>query len=632
MPTLNYENVGALVEYDYLQGTVTALYPEDDTADVTLKYKVVVIPAVPATETSPAVEEVTEDKEEELTGIPIFYHCENDSVIRDNGAIEGAASGFSVDDVTIVLVGINSVDSLGEKYYIIGHYDGVRKCSGGSLLEICAPGGVDWRYWDIKKEEFIDITGNDGTIKKVWGTKAEFSDWAQKIRRRIPGAATSQFKKTIDGKDYWYLNVRTGVLKTEPNPFLSVNTSWFVVPDASASTAGLYLREYGYLPSLDTFEEIMLYNNLYIPYSMQYWQKVTGAPSSFGTYYSSYGPVWTAIVPVEEPFPGTGYFPLWISPYVPLYTRSKKVTAGETGINEHIDTINELWYPGVTDAGPDPPPGWYTCELTRVVSSHNIRQRNEYSIKDTDYFVWYNQITSEYTATLDFYDSEEIPPPLNSAGEYRYSVIRNVPTRFEQVAINSRTIKESKNNSPLILDMTKYRLNSDLRLGDILYEFNSYAEARSPRVERGGCGCDAFGWTMYSRQWVGGGTRTRTFIDSEVSTPFGILQPEQSQTDVVYASENLYGRTPTFPPLPDITFIPHNSRIFGFFTNTEIVNFAQSVGQSVEHGSYVLLSVGQSEVRDPLGVNPVSIKHQPMLSDSNIVKYSSTIDLVLRGS
>lgn len=128
MPTLNYENAGALVEYDYLQGTVTALYPEDDTADVS---------GVCGS----------------LSKIPIFYHCKPDSVARDNGALTGAAGGFKVGDSVVVLKSsggasssLYSLDKIalkgtgstatGPKYFVVGHYDGVRKCGGDILFFI----------------------------------------------------------------------------------------------------------------------------------------------------------------------------------------------------------------------------------------------------------------------------------------------------------------------------------------------------------------------------------------------------------------------------------------------------------------------------------------------------------------
>lgn len=104
MPALNYKNAGTLIDYEYLKGTITAIYLHDDTADVTgLCGK--------------------------LLKVPIFYHCDEKSQLGDNGSLHGSASGFSVGDEVVVLTGYKEADSLGKVYYIVGHYDGVRKCN-----------------------------------------------------------------------------------------------------------------------------------------------------------------------------------------------------------------------------------------------------------------------------------------------------------------------------------------------------------------------------------------------------------------------------------------------------------------------------------------------------------------------
>jgi len=133
MPTLNYENAGALVEYDYLQGTITALYPDDDTADVS---------GVCGT----------------LSKVPIFYHCKPDSAARSNGALTGAAGAFTVGDSAVVLKGINGADVLGQKYYVVGRYDGVKRCSGGDqvLIYASAYGSVWFFVWDMASNNYAE--------------------------------------------------------------------------------------------------------------------------------------------------------------------------------------------------------------------------------------------------------------------------------------------------------------------------------------------------------------------------------------------------------------------------------------------------------------------------------------------
>jgi hypothetical protein len=151
MPTLNYENVGALVEYDYLQGTISALYPDDDTADVSGVCG-------------------------NLSRIPIFYHCHPDSVARSNGALEGSASGFREGDLVVVLKtsgdaksNLYSLDKIkltgsngkatGPGYFVVGHYNGVRKCAGSGVVMIYAKRDYPFEeymfIWDVATNSYL---------------------------------------------------------------------------------------------------------------------------------------------------------------------------------------------------------------------------------------------------------------------------------------------------------------------------------------------------------------------------------------------------------------------------------------------------------------------------------------------
>ena len=53
----------------------------------------------------------------------LFYHCEPDSPLRDNGAIAGAAAGFAEEDEVIVQVKTDKSEAR-----VIAHVDGVRSC------------------------------------------------------------------------------------------------------------------------------------------------------------------------------------------------------------------------------------------------------------------------------------------------------------------------------------------------------------------------------------------------------------------------------------------------------------------------------------------------------------------------
>lgn len=108
MPKYEHPDWGDISDYIFVKGIITAVYPEDDTADVT-------VPGY-----------------EDGTGIPLFYHCSNDSEERSNGAIEGAASAFSAgaedDDSDGDEVIVMCEAPTGEPVRIVGFVDGIRDC------------------------------------------------------------------------------------------------------------------------------------------------------------------------------------------------------------------------------------------------------------------------------------------------------------------------------------------------------------------------------------------------------------------------------------------------------------------------------------------------------------------------
>ncbi len=79
MPLFDHKDIGDVHEYVYLQGKVTSVYGDDDTVDL-------------------------EIPESGLTAeqVPLYYHCSNEATLKDNGALEGAASAFAEDDEVIV--------------------------------------------------------------------------------------------------------------------------------------------------------------------------------------------------------------------------------------------------------------------------------------------------------------------------------------------------------------------------------------------------------------------------------------------------------------------------------------------------------------------------------------------------
>ena len=107
MPKFNHEDLEAVLNVIYRKGTITAVDSENDTADVD----------VPGGQSG--------------SGVPIYYHCEPDSELRSNGAIYGAAAGFSAgseddpEDGDEVIV---MCDTEGVPLRIIGFVDGIKSC------------------------------------------------------------------------------------------------------------------------------------------------------------------------------------------------------------------------------------------------------------------------------------------------------------------------------------------------------------------------------------------------------------------------------------------------------------------------------------------------------------------------
>jgi hypothetical protein len=142
MPTLNYENIGALVDYEYLHGTIAALYLEDDTADVSGVCGA-------------------------LSRVPIFYHCTDTSIARSNGAIQYSAQAFSVGDGVVVLKGSASANNFESRYYVIGFYGEKKRCATPGVLWVRSYAGF-WDYSifglfypDIKRQFAWDLIKDD---------------------------------------------------------------------------------------------------------------------------------------------------------------------------------------------------------------------------------------------------------------------------------------------------------------------------------------------------------------------------------------------------------------------------------------------------------------------------------------
>jgi len=137
MPSHDFTNIGDVLDFDILRGTITSVDSETDTCAVSVD--------------GASLEAL------------LFYHCEPDSILRDNGAIEGAASGFAVDDEVIVMVRKDQ-----DVIKVIAHVDGIRHCGEYAVFLIGGTAGKTVAVvWNIKNDSLelgpIDTTDTDYT-------------------------------------------------------------------------------------------------------------------------------------------------------------------------------------------------------------------------------------------------------------------------------------------------------------------------------------------------------------------------------------------------------------------------------------------------------------------------------------
>lgn len=151
MPRLNHPDLGDVLSYVYLPGTILAVYPEStdtpsdkwDTVDLTV-----------------------DGYETVYKNCPVFYHCESNVSVRDNGATEKGAYGFSVGDRCICRCLVKTekssiTDTTAFKVvFCVGHIEGIKRCSfkyafvrisASILKELKAPFG-EWVYDDEQKK------------------------------------------------------------------------------------------------------------------------------------------------------------------------------------------------------------------------------------------------------------------------------------------------------------------------------------------------------------------------------------------------------------------------------------------------------------------------------------------------
>jgi len=130
MPLKNFQTVGELQDYRYLRGVITSVDSGTDTCSVTVG-------------------------DDLLESVPIFYHCNPDVAERDNGALEGAAGAFAVDDAVIVL-------QSDEKVFVVAHVEDKKACEKIFALDVRFNGHKPSRGTIV-----LEYTHSDGYVQTV---------------------------------------------------------------------------------------------------------------------------------------------------------------------------------------------------------------------------------------------------------------------------------------------------------------------------------------------------------------------------------------------------------------------------------------------------------------------------------
>ena len=127
MVFINHINLGDVQKHAYLKGTITQVYPESD--DVSEEYW-------------DTADVLLDDYEYVWEHAPIFYHCYNETIARDNAAIIDGAKGFVPGDKVFVLCEIVTPEIGSPRQVanvkIIGHQDGPVKCAYNYVLIRCS--------------------------------------------------------------------------------------------------------------------------------------------------------------------------------------------------------------------------------------------------------------------------------------------------------------------------------------------------------------------------------------------------------------------------------------------------------------------------------------------------------------
>lgn len=168
MPTIDYANIGVVINRQFITGVITEFDHEEQTATVrTISPAVVDDPLIPEED-----REYTPVIKKEYSGVKFFYHCKGDSALREEGSIEGGITGFAIGDEVVMEGHLSEGSPLSTDFTdlkIISHTDEPRKCKRIRIYQTYIEGG----NWYVGVYEKID----DAVVKiSVIDPKSDFND------------------------------------------------------------------------------------------------------------------------------------------------------------------------------------------------------------------------------------------------------------------------------------------------------------------------------------------------------------------------------------------------------------------------------------------------------------------------
>ena len=124
MTRYNHPNIGDVQDHVFIKGVITAIDSATDLVSVIVEGGVT------------------------AENVPLYYHCDEDSTERTNGAIEGAASGFNEDDEVVVMC--SGQPDAYVPVRVVARVDGIATCGWQEVWGTAICDNHKWILWPLE--------------------------------------------------------------------------------------------------------------------------------------------------------------------------------------------------------------------------------------------------------------------------------------------------------------------------------------------------------------------------------------------------------------------------------------------------------------------------------------------------